>query len=248
MKVAITTDTHFGYTSTKVLASMLQKIKAEEPKILIHCGDVSTTNYHEQEEFWKLTREVLLDCIIITVMGNHDWWDSNYEGIKLSSCDQLFSKVKGIYKKYDIHHASENLIIDNVAFSGLDGWYSDPYVHRETNDKNRIPHFYTTERRWLEKRNLNQFEDCKNFLKNHKGTKVLITHFGFTPEAMNDWKAYQSRDYFGNFQDFFNKVDFVDYIFYGHSHRYTIEKFGKLEALNVGSDYGYPRFEIRNIV
>ena len=253
MKVAITTDTHAGYTSTQSLLTMLGNIKIENPDVLIHCGDVQSNNFYQQCSFWDIVRGYLPDCKIISVLGNHDWWDNGYgneEGDeeKSTTCQEVLDRVNLIYKEFNIHHASENLIIDNVAFSGFDGWYSDKDHYHATNDKSCIPHYYISEKRWLENRNMKQFQDCKSFLEKFDGTKVVVTHFGITPECKEDWKSQGSTCYFGNHQEFFNQLNFVDYIFYGHSHQFVDVEYGKTKVVNAGSDYDFPRYEIRDIV
>lgn len=253
MKVAITTDTHAGYTSIQAIKYMLENIQKENPRVLVHCGDVQSNNFYQQCAFWEMVREYLPNCEIISVMGNHDWWDNGYgnaEGDekKATNCQEILDRISLIYKEFNIHHASENLIIDNIAFSGFDGWYSDFNHYHSTNDKSCIPHYYISERRWLEKRSKEQFESCKNFLKTFESTKVVVTHFGITPECEDDWKSQNSNCYFGNYQEYFQQLDFVDYIFYGHSHQFVDVEYGKTKVVNAGSDYDFPRFEVRDIV
>lgn len=253
MKIAITTDTHYCKSTHSTSRYMLEHIKKFNPEILIHCGDVSSSNYPEQEAFWKLTRETLgLDVKIVTVMGNHDWWDRYYDDedtskiIRPSNPEQLFSLVKEVYCKYNIHHASENLVFDQIAISGYDGWYGDKEVpHKATRDSKVIPHYYGEGETWLYNRNFKDFDNAIAFLNSKKAENkktFLVTHFGITPECADDWKSKIGKEYFGNNPRFSQFIENVDYLCYGHSHQEVDFIFKTTRVLNSGSDYYFPKY------
>lgn len=252
MKIAITTDTHYGTTKNPALEISLLDMKLHNPEVFIHCGDVSSSNVLEHEKYWILAREILGDKIpIITVMGNHDWWDRYYDeevpSVRPKDPSDLWENfVKPMYKRYNIHHASENLIINDVGFTGIDGWYSDPDYIYETNDSKRIPQFYINSS-YLSKRSDEQFKSSLDFLQSFTGKKVFITHFGITPECKNDWKSNNSDFYFGNNQKYFDFLQDCNYLLYGHSHIKVDTVYNNIRVINAGSDYFFPKFRILDI-
>ena len=257
MKIAITTDTHYCKVFHSIIVKMLEEIKKNDPDILIHCGDVASTNWLEQKLFWSLAREILgKKIIMITVKGNHDWWDKYYDidpaalGIKRPQSFEDIIEIhqKEIYDVFNIHHASENITIDRIHFSGFDGWYQDKEVpFRFTKDSKMIPRYYVDSSQW-DKHNVKGFENALNFLNKQTGKKILITHHSFTECAVFDWKNEDSRikHYFGNNLRYEIFIDNIDYLFYGHTHveMDSISKNGHTKVINVGSDYYYPKYKI----
>ena len=85
MKIAVTTDTHFGFSHNthkiheKFLIKLATACKEENVEMLIHNGDWITKNQHELPRTWKMFREALGDLPILTVMGNHDCLDKETE-------------------------------------------------------------------------------------------------------------------------------------------------------------------------
>ncbi len=257
MRFAVTTDTHYCKDFHILIVDMLKKIKEYSPDVLLHSGDVGSTNWYEQKLFWEIARDILGEKIVmITVRGNHDWWDRYYNidpvslGIKRPKEFKEIIEIhqKEIYDVYNIKHASENFSFGNIHISGFDGWYQDANVPlRKTRDGSLIPRYYVDSNEWFN-HNVKGFGNSINYLNSKDGTKILITHHGFTECSIFDWKNLDSRveDYFGNNLKFEDFIDNVDYLFYGHTHveMDAVSKNGHTKIINVGSDYYYPRFRI----
>lgn len=263
MTIAITTDTHYCLSTHDCNILMLEQLKLENPHILLHCGDVSNSNWYEQKQYFELVRNILGNILIVTVNGNHDWWCKYYDidptklNIeKIHNCEDILKVLqKEVYGPLDIHHASENLThYENgkkIYISGFDGWYSDLNVPRRiTNDYKKIPQYYINGGNYLNTRSVIGFEKSIEFLnKVDDGIKILMTHFGFTENCTKDWKSRDTGNYFGNNPKFENYIDNVDYLFYGHSHIEddSISKNNHTKILNTGSDYDNPKYRILEI-
>lgn len=86
MKFAMTTDTHYGHSSSthkihlKFLKRLKYKMEEEEIKYLIHCGDWASSKQNELQRTWMMFRKELGSNIkILTVLGNHDCLDKKTE-------------------------------------------------------------------------------------------------------------------------------------------------------------------------
>jgi predicted phosphodiesterase len=82
MKVAILTDTHYGFSKRGDQANVLilKKIAEAKPSIVIHCGDYGSSNHVDRYNFWALARRLLGPEVIIGgVNGNHDCLDIHTE-------------------------------------------------------------------------------------------------------------------------------------------------------------------------
>jgi predicted phosphodiesterase len=82
MKIIVTTDTHWGFSTKGDQANvvLLNKIKDEKKDALIHCGDWGSTSFADRYNYWKLVRDILgKDLPIGTIMGNHDCLDAETE-------------------------------------------------------------------------------------------------------------------------------------------------------------------------
>jgi predicted phosphodiesterase len=265
MKLAITTDTHHGFSKgdkrepdlqEKENARILQEISAQKPDLFIHLGDFGSHCVSNRRDYWSLVRSTpgMADIPCLTVMGNHDWWEQIHSTQNYHPEDTL-AEMRGIFKEYNITYLGDGSIYqkDHILIGGTDGWY---YVDPSTNDRDRIPGYnYRDGKRWLKDRNnkdftklLLDFEHAKT-LASPSLTTILITHFGFLKEcADNDWKSVSTHgptgEYFGANPGFEDHLENVDYLFFGHSHQYFdgFAKNGKTKAHNPGSDYTEPKY------
>ncbi len=74
-KIAITTDTHYGYSplGDKINLVMFQEIGDQKPDIILHCGDDSSHHPTQIDELWGKVRTIpeLKDTPIFVTPGNH---------------------------------------------------------------------------------------------------------------------------------------------------------------------------------
>lgn len=81
MRVAVTTDTHYGVSKNtdKIHSKFLKKLMSESFDILVHTGDIAS---HKQKHLYRslqMFREALGDIPMLVVLGNHDCLDKETE-------------------------------------------------------------------------------------------------------------------------------------------------------------------------
>ena len=271
MKIAVTTDTHWGFSRSGNRANleMNEHIKKENPDLILHCGDDNSSAYCEKVEYWKLMRETFPSTPIGIVNGNHSLWDNGDRTVNLDppyvepfTPADIIQQNMAVWKKNDITYIPDGMEFPDtkVFVTGADCWY---HMDVNTNDKRYIPRYYFPEGRdWLLKRMYAQFmkaiEDIKEY-KEKGYTTILITHFGVVKEAAEvDYKADPDprwrrwgteKEYFGADPALESLMGDVDYYFYGHSHSFFEETAlnGHTKVINVGSDYEFPRVEFLEV-
>lgn len=250
MKILVTTDTHYCASTHEENVSKLIGLENKEFDIMIHCGDVGSSKYIEQIQYWQLVREILGNTFpIIQVYGNHDFWDSGYNAqntIKRpKNVLELLEILDNELKPYNVTHASIGYEDENIIIRGFDGWYFNRNCPlRYTKDSNLIPHYRIDGEQTLYTREKEHSQKVFNELNNSNKKKILVTHIGFTPECVDDWKSKDTGYYFGNNPKYVDFIEKIDYVFYGHSHQEVDYQLGFSKIINVGSDYYNPKYRI----
>jgi DNA repair exonuclease SbcCD nuclease subunit len=147
MKVALTSDLHYGYASnsTNKIIKMLKNLQKEEVDVLIVAGDSATVAQYQFKRCMETLREYL-DMPIYYVRGNHDIWNGFHKKDKshnLKSLDQIYNYHDKICDPINIIHLDKGPIqLDSgrVELYGFDGWYGSNTP--ETNDFKWIPTEY----------------------------------------------------------------------------------------------------------
>jgi predicted phosphodiesterase len=262
MVIGILTDSHFSFDKRFSYPNLLclNALKEHNPDVIVHCGDTCLTNYLESYGYWQLVREVFPKISIATTLGNHDLWDklydlditpqelqSNYK--RPHNFEEAIDNQFKVFSEFNIKYISDNnIIINNINFIGLDGWYSDYDVPMYyTNDGIQIPNFkYNHSQLQLRSRSDIQFKRALDSIDINK-INIMVTHFGFTQEeALKDHKNYKNDLYFGNNPEYENHLENIDYLICGHTH---VEYIGvsinnKTKVINVGGSYNNPQFGI----
>ena len=155
MKIALTSDTHYGYghkTHRKHI-KFLNELNREDFDVLVHCGDWSASKQTSLYKTLKMFREALGDKPILTSLGNHDLWDiNNWDNrsdhrvkIRRSTYDRnktyrsMIIDHHNWMEEFNIHHLAWNpyQFEEEVMFYGFDGWYYQLPVR--SNDVNYMP-------------------------------------------------------------------------------------------------------------
>ena len=81
MRIALTTDTHFGASNNtqKIHERFLKKLVGENFDVLVHTGDIVS---HKQKQLYRslqMFREALGEIPMLIVLGNHDCLDKDTE-------------------------------------------------------------------------------------------------------------------------------------------------------------------------
>ena len=111
MKIALTTDTHFGVSNNtqNIHKRFLKKLKKESFDVLVHTGDIAS---HKQKQLYRslvMFREALGDIPMLIVLGNHDCLDKETELLtkrgwltydQVSKTDQVLSINKAGFSEW----------------------------------------------------------------------------------------------------------------------------------------------------
>lgn len=273
MKIAITTDTHWGFSNYAFEQNlqMLQDIKNNKVDLILHCGDFGSSMYPERIDYWRTVRDMFPKIPIGTVFGNHDYWNGKFPTILLTveelekykkphSPADVIQQNFAIFEKYNISYIPDGLEFPDhkVYITGADCWYHEEIY---TNDINYIPHYnYPEGKQWLLKRMYTQFNKSIQKVKEYKEKNyitIFVSHFGIIQKAAEqDYKSTytsgfrrQERQYFGADPALEDLLENVDYYLFGHSHTFYegVAKNNFTKILNVGSDYEKPKYKILEI-
>jgi hypothetical protein len=271
MKIAVITDTHWGFSPTgnRINLEMNEHIKEEKPDVILHCGDDNSSQYEEKVEYWEMMRKTFPKIPIGIVNGNHSFWDRTFlqenrpiEYKRPHSARDVMDLNMGVWDKNDITYIPDGMEIfkegeaGGLFISGFDGWY---HYDVNTNDRNFIPNYYLPEgREWLLRRTYAQFYSAMEAIKQHKKrgyATILVSHFGVVKKAADrDYKSNPvwgqlEREYFGADPNLEGLIENTDHYFFGHSHAFYegIAENGTTKVMNVGSDYENPRVEFLEV-
>lgn len=248
MKIAITTDTHYGRDKNthrvheKFLTRLNEAMKAEDVKVLIHCGDWSCNKQDQLERTLKMFRKHI-DIPIVAVIGNHDLWQYNRRGDAKKKTLQEQRLLHAEWFKLNNIHYLENgpFVIEDVVIAGFDGWYSK--ANPDTNDADNMKSYTEAVPTMVYLSNYahKRLDALLQLDLTQYRKRILVTHFPpFTDNPVYvDFNA--NHNYFQPMKEKF------DVICVGHSHQ-TVNRVedGKL-ILNAGAGYNEPRFLIVDI-
>jgi len=224
-KVLLTSDLHYGYTDNthNILGRFYGKFRGNIDYVII-AGDIISHEQSQWDSALKLLRSYF-DCPILTVLGNHDLWQSNK---KMDTIWSLKEKILSKFKLYDITYLPSNPLIEKeFKIYGFDGWYgkSDPPSRDLEYMPDTIEGIHTHE--YLKKKAKEQLEVIPN--KDSKVQQIVVTHFDFNAHPM----SADSR-----WLDILNKK--ADILCVGHSHQHRFETIMDMQIINPGSDYDKP--------
>lgn len=245
MKIAVTSDTHYGFTykTRKIHQVFLEKLASEKFDVLVHCGDWISSKQSELPKTFEMFRKHI-KCPILTVMGNHDLWNnskrwkySNKE-VKRNYIDIIEYHIDQM-RKYDIHHLDKTITLDDITFYGFDGWYKE--VPPRTNDLKYMPR---TAYGFLIEQFLNKKADTdlscvlNKVSESQSNINICCTHHAPYTIFDGDYSMCANISYMEYITSNF------DMFLVGHTHvRKEVVEDG-CHVINPGSDYNNPKYII----
>jgi predicted phosphodiesterase len=242
VKIVLTSDTHYGFnekTQHKHLR-FLEKIRSEKPDVVVHAGDWASNTQNQFRRTLEMFREKL-DCPIVCVRGNHDFWQTQGKDDPFLDVSSMMAKHAEWFDELNIHHVSRGpLSFDGWTFYGFDGWYglNEP----KTNDHKFLP--LVTEglptMEWFSRK---AFTDLRNLIDEDlgEGKRICVTHFPSFTEDQRYAEFCANLNYLEVLSENF------DMILCGHSHRACDFHFRRARILNSGSDYNQPAYKVIDI-
>jgi len=248
MKIALLTDTHWGYSSRGDLKNkdLLKKLLTENPDIICHTGDIASECTSQLKEYLILIRSLFPKTPIVANWGNHCLWQSNKNKKPIRDKLQINTDI---FQQFGIVHAGSQIYEnEEIVILGADGWYM--YDNQSSNDRNFIPLYNIPDEGfdYLNKRARESFDLAMRLKQNYLGRKKIIymTHFGIVPSLSGQ---DNSLEYYGGDPAMARGMTGVDYLFFGHTHHLIngeILGSGTI-CYNSGSDYEKPNYLIISI-
>ena len=225
-KILLLSDTHQSHHNEYILKDFYKNIP-ETFDIIIHAGDWITSNQDELQSSLETIRSVFPDHIILSVIGNHDFWNKKF----MTHLDKL-SHHRKMFKKYNIHHLEKSIEFDNIFIQGFDGWYGvvsplmPPTWDKDFMNNEYTIHFDLNKKAYMDLQRI-IYSDNTNKIK------ICVTHFPsiLTPDFGKDASMIGDLKYMDYISDRFN------YLLCGHTHRYMDTIVNECRILNCGCDY-----------
>lgn len=252
----VTTDTHYGMSANthsaheKFLEKVAQTVSEQNIQFIAHCGDWTSS---KQDQFYRsmsMFRKYLPNIPIITVRGNHDFWDydlwfqfrkkgrsRSYSKYSCKTYGLMMEQHRKWFEQFGIHHVDMGeFVIDDVVFLGFDGWYD--HLDPPTNDKQMMYGFIESAPTF-HYLNYKAHKDLEKLLATDTDryrAVVGMTHF---PSFTEDEK-YRLFCANAKYHQFLTEK--CDVLLLGHSHRQVDCVENECRVVNPGSDYDSPRF------
>lgn len=241
MKIALTSDTHYGYfKKTKdLIEKMLVEMLAEKPDIILHAGDWGSTCTREVSSCMELFREYF-SSPIVGVAGNHCYWSQN-TSISLNKLIQVLEEKFDKYQVKELFIDEKNKVLI-VAYSG---WYS--YDVPPSKDAWMMPNMKTRSvHKMMQEKSKTDLEKCLVRLNNPQydgWTKIVVTHFNILPVCYHLQDDKISLEMSGDFDHFhLLKEAGMTHLCYGHTHMRDNSIVEDVKVFNAGADYNMPNF------
>jgi len=252
MRILCLTDTHRGYSSrtSRVHDKFFKRIRDNEQfDLIVHSGDIGSNSQKSTYAGLKSLRRAFPDHVILTVKGNHDWWDwYSFKSKKKNpyktryTFDLMESEFRRVCKENKIHYLQDGeYVSEDVVIFGFDSWYGlDPYEF--TNDLSYMPiGIEGSTHHFMRLRSDRALAKIFDLTEKYSQSKVLVTHF---PSYCDEekYKRLQGPQYYLE-----HILEVFDYYIVGHTHRSVDRVEGKCRIINAGTnnpefwDGGYDR-------
>lgn len=270
--IAITADLHLAITPKQTIIQLAKDIALHSPKFVILGGDIAECRI--STDLFKECISIIQDITKSTVgivIGNHDLWTSSKKVSSLQLWEQVLPKIT--QELGAIWLEGENIYTNGIAIVGSYLHYdysakentgptaglSDDYF--KTNKKRCIndARFFTELPEDIEfadsigTKFIQRLHEAEN--KSDVSEIVIVTHVPCVDALVTrmpqnfDWAIM--TPYFGNitYEKDILSLSKLTHIYCGHTHVYEnvdiTQGNRKIKAINIGSDYGNPRFEIK---
>lgn len=251
MRIAVTSDTHYGHTKKAALVKMFKHMATEQPDVVVHAGDWAGMHAfpHSVQHTMDALRRAMPMVPVIGVTGNHDYWVHNENRRTEMALHQQLQAGFEIGQNAGLQwlYFGGGTVIDGVAFVGCMGWYANPMPG--TNDTNYMPGInhggpVHGRMRFLEQQNFDTALMIAEQQILASNQVVCVTHFPivFPGGLTHGDQQYGGDPAWGDAMRAFGVQHFIN----GHAHQRhegapMSDGARKWEA---GSDYGKPRYVI----
>lgn len=239
MRILKTSDNHrgFSYTTGNVHEKWAKRIANEYFDVVVAAGDHGSSKIDETHRHFKFLRRVAGTRPVLTVLGNHDFWnDPQIQPL------EAIERHKEAARKYGVHmlDIDGHIVINDILFVGWMGWYIEPPKGNDFNNIPRLhPHGYPMNV-WfnqLEQMQLAEvLKTCEAYATKGLRTTVGVTHFPIHKEGVRHFGNPRHMD--------FVKAAKIETLLYGHSHSFHDELRDGVHLVNAGSDYDKPKHVI----
>lgn len=269
MKILWFTDPHLDRFSKEDRLAFARNCKSYNPDAIVISGDIGIQPLLEE---YLLAFQVVVNCTIYFVLGNHDFYNSSFVEV-IQSCSKIDEKYNAYSLQNKLNYLSIQepvLIGDKVCLTGQDGFYDlkagvgyNPTIDAEILDNKKIQDLWDEATR---KERITKFAEQQLIEADAKLQKAVkyydkiyfVTHYPPFSEtslyrgrmAPNYSRGYFCWVSFGNLlrkyaQEYPNKYF---RILCGHTHEYCREKIlDNLEVIVGRSSADQLNLEISNI-
>lgn len=263
LTVAVTADLHFGLSpeGDRATRRLLERLEADPPDVLILAGDTGVRE--SMEKGLRVFRH--LPSVKLLTAGNHDLWAVGEGGDSLEIYSHEIAEtasdagfrylddgpwiapdrslaVVGSVNWYDYSLASEKVLA--AMPKAMEMFRKKMFLKARHNDGRYVKLGMTDEE--FTGLVVDRVAEHLAQAGSRAEAILLATHHPPVPELFKPLSDEPSYDeliwtaYSGNarMRDLVHGTEKLRYVFCGHTHAYRRERVGKVEAVNVGSDYG----------
>lgn len=230
MKIALTSDLHYGYSvrSKNIMPAFFDMVEKEEPEYLLIAGDIISHDQKEWDEILKIISRV--NCPIGVVFGNHDYWNSQ---MNRSITNIRESIIEKLHRNEIRYLPMEPILTPYIHIYGFDGWYSADKP--ETNDDHNIPYIEgVSPHVYLRYDSEKQMMAIPEYDEDVK--QIVVTHFDYNGSSLSGPMEW--------FDIIKTKTNFLCA---GHTHKFRDDTIQTLRIINAGSDYEKPKVIFRHV-
>lgn len=101
----------------QIAKSIKQKNDSEVKKIILIGGDVSEYYEITRAFYYTLSKKLGYNCTVLSVLGNHEIWDGDPDGMK----DHDIQEIVGKYNKF-FEDVNKTYMLQNGVFVSVNGW------------------------------------------------------------------------------------------------------------------------------
>jgi len=263
IRVAATADVHWGLSPEGDRATMaiVRRLEKDPPDVLVLAGDTGVGE--AMEKGLRVFRHI--PCQKLLIAGNHDLWamEEELDSLEVYSHDIARAAEDAEFKYLD----DEPWVAPDrsLALVGSVNWYD--YTLAPPSILEKYPNAAEIFRRKLftkARHNdgryirfgmsdeeftgmvVSRVEEHLADVSRRSESICLVTHHPAIPELFRPlpdeptddeliWHAYQGN---ARMRDLVMRTEKIRYVVSGHTHAFRREKVGRIEAVNVGSDYG----------
>jgi predicted phosphodiesterase len=221
MKIALTSDTHYGFSprANENIKIMLERLQSEGIDLIVHAGDWASHKSSHLISCVRTFRKYFPNTPIVGTLGNHD-----LAGESLN----VLSNIQRLFLKHSILDYWTNGKIKVIAFQS---WYNSS-------------HPPSTDHYWMPKNITHQ----DMIVRSHQNFDNIIGELDVNTIVVSHFTPYNYRHGYnamcGPMGMFDQITASAGFLCLGHSHLYMDEMIDGCRVMNCGSDYESPKYKI----